>query len=634
VEYANLLNQMAILYVQMKKNDQVESLLNKSAATYKKIVTEENPYYAKVITDLGTFYRMNARYSEAEPVLVKALGIRERTLGSTHPDYIRTKEELALLYWKMGSTDKAYEHYKPVMEQTIAFINNYFPPMSEAEKTKYWDITSPRFQRFYNFAISAATTKPAIVEDIYDYQTATKGLLLNATNKIKQSILSSGDQTLIKDYLLWLDKKELLARYYSLTKEELSAQKIDLPALEAEANKIERGLSSKSAAFSSGYSTQKISFKQIRDVLAENEAVVEIIRVHAFDQDFTSESKYIALVLTKTMQQPKMIVMENGGQLETRYAKFYRNAVLQKMNDEYSYDQYWARLDAELVGKKVIYISPDGAYNQINLNTLKKPGADYVINRYDLSILGSSKDLLALKANKTKTVVKNAMLLGFPDYGGTAIAALPGTKVELENVSKILKSGGYQITQFAEKQASERNLKSVKSPALMHIATHGYFLKDTDGAGDAFGITAENAANNPLLRSGLMLANASKTIGGSETNLESNDNGILTAYEAMNLNLENTNLIILSACETGLGDVKNGEGVYGLQRAFLVAGADAMIMSLWKVDDAATQQLMTNFYTNWIKLGNKQKAFKQAQLQLMTKYKEPYYWGAFVMMGQ
>jgi CHAT domain-containing protein len=327
--------------------------------------------------------------------------------------------------------------------------------------------------------------------------------------------------------------------------------------------------------------------------------------------------------------------LENGQQLETRYAKYYRNAIQQRINDEFSYDQYWAPIEKELAGKKTLFLSPDGVYNQLNINTLKKPDGQYVINRYEVTILGNSKDLIAIKSRKSLAPKKNATLLGFPAYGGDGVAALPGTKVEIDGISKVLKASGYQVTLLTEASASESKLKGIKAPVVLHIATHGYFLEDVEKAGAAFGIQMENANENPLLRSGIILAGAAKTLSGvALPNLGSNDNGILTAYEAMNMDLEGTNLIVLSACETGLGEVKAGEGVYGLQRAFLVAGADALIMSLWKVDDTATQLLMKNFYTNWIKSGDKSKAFKQAQLQLMSKYKEPYYWGAFMMMGQ
>jgi CHAT domain-containing protein len=633
-DYASMLNNQAALYMVMGKEDKVEDLLKKSAAIYKSSFGEENPAYAKATSDLGNFYRYKARYTDAEPLLEKALAIRETTLGKNHPQYVHSQEDLAILAWKKKAWDRAFMTYREVMDKSLDFVNNYFPPMSEAEKTKYWDVLSPRFQRFYNFATEASLENPAVVQDLYDYQIATKALLLSSTNKVKQSILSSKDAVLIKDYLTWLDQKETLARLYAYSKEELSLQKINLDSMQRAANAMEKKLSERSADFSAGYSAQKMSYKQIKNLLTDAEAVVEIIHVQKYDQAFTADSKYLALVLTKASEMPKLVVLDNGQQLDTRYAKFYRNAIHQHTADEYSYDQYWARIEPELAGKKMIYISPDGSFNQLNLNTMKKPGGDYVINRYDLVIVGNSKDLIALKARKQKTMKKNATLLGFPDYGGTSIAALPGTKVEIDGIAKILKANTWQVKTFTQKIATEANLKSIKGPALMHIATHGYFLQDVESTGSAFGVNLENANNNPLLRSGLMLAGAASTVSGTRMpNLESNDNGILTAYEAMNLNLEGTDLIVLSACETGLGDVKSGEGVYGLQRAFLVAGADALIMSLWKVDDAATQQLMTNFYTNWIKLGNKQKAFKQAQLQLMTKYKEPYYWGAFVMMG-
>jgi CHAT domain-containing protein/tetratricopeptide (TPR) repeat protein len=633
-DYASMLNNQAGLYLVMGKEDKVEELLKKAIGIYKSSFGEENPAYAKAISDLGNFYRFKERYKEADAHLERALAVREITFGRNHPLYVQSQEDLAILNWKQKSWSKAYMMYRDVMDKSLDFINKYFPPMSEAEKTKYLDVLSPRFQRFYNFCLDAHLENPAIVQDFFDFQIATKALLLNSTNKVKSLIFDSKDPLLIKDYIIWLDQKETLARLYSYSKDELKTQNINLDSMVRAANSMERKLSERSADFSSGYSSAKIGFTDIQKVMADNEAIVEIIRLHTYTQKFENDAKYVALILTKTAEKPKLVLLDNGTQLETRNAKYYRNMIQQRMPDELSYEQYWARIESELGAKKVIYLSPDGVYNQININTLKKPQGDYVVNRFDVVILGNSKDLIGIKGKKTRTPRKSAGLLGFPDYGGSELSPLPGTKVEIESVSRILKVSGYQLSQFTQKTASEANLKSIKSPALLHIATHGYFLQDVETSGSVFGVNMENANNNPLLRSGLMLAGASATISGKRSpSLQSNDNGILTAYEAMNLNLNATDLVVLSACETGLGDVKSGEGVYGLQRAFLVAGADALIMSLWKVDDEATQLLMTNFYSNWIKLGNKQKAFKQAQIQLLAKYKDPYFWGAFVMMG-
>jgi CHAT domain-containing protein len=129
------------------------------------------------------------------------------------------------------------------------------------------------------------------------------------------------------------------------------------------------------------------------------------------------------------------------------------------------------------------------------------------------------------------------------------------------------------------------------------------------------------------MRSGLLLA-------GCENPKSEGEDGVLTAEEAMNLHLENTELVVLSACETGLGDVQNGEGVFGLQRAFQQAGAKTILMSLWKVSDEATQLLMSEFYSAFLNGKPKREAFKTAQLKLREKYESPYFWGAFVMVGE
>jgi CHAT domain-containing protein len=633
-EYANLLNQLAILYIQMNKYEKVEPLLKTAGEIYQKNRVLNNIAFAKVQHDLGVFYRMQAKYPEAEAATKKAIELRAKELGTEHPDYVKSVENLGLTLWKKGDLTGAYPLLKEGIDKSLSFITSYFKPMSEAEKTKYWETLQPRFQRFYNFAIEYSATQPAILADVFQAQIATKALLLNSTNKVKQAILASNNASLIKNYLEWIGKKEALSHYYSLSKEELNEQKIDLKSLEKEANDAEKALSAQSTVFAEGYSAPVVTPDKLTALLKDDEALLEIVRVRTFDKDLTDQSRYLALILKKGSTIPKAIVLDNGQQLETRYAKFYKNSAINKTDDAYSYDQYWTRFDSELTGKKVIYFSPDGVYNQLNVNTLKKKDGDYVLARYDIVIMGNPKDLIQLKQPAKPLSRKEAFLMGFPDYGGTAVP-LPGTKVELDGITKILKTSGFKVDMKQEKEASEKNLKSIKAPALMHIATHGYFLADADvGKGNTLGVDAENARNNPLLRSGLILANPSgQKQDTTAIDFGSTDNGVLTAYEAMNLDLTGTDLILLSACETGLGDVRAGEGVYGLQRAFLVAGANALVMSLWKVDDAATQQLMTNFYTNWTKSGNKFKAFKQAQQQLMTKYKDPYYWGAFVMLG-
>ena len=636
-EFANILNNIAILFMVMNKQDKVEEMLEKSADIFKKSFGENSPAYAKVISDLGNFYRYKGRYADAEPLLAKALEIREQSLGNDHPLFSQSQEDLAILYWKTKNYDKAYSLYHNVMEKSLDFINRYFPPMSEAEKTKYWDLLSPRFQRFYNFAMEASASNKEIIFDLFEYRVATKGLLLSSSRKISQSILASGNTQLINDYAEWIDAKEQLTKLYVFSKEDLQEQSINLDSLQGVVNAMEKKLSENSKDFSQFYFTSKIKYAEVQGKLKTDEALVEIIRLRNFDQTFNDSSRYLAVVVTKSSPstgpggQPKLVVLENGFDMEKKYFKTYRKSMQNKINDEQSYNYYWAPLEAEVKGKKKIYVSLDGVYNQINLYTLKKTGSDFLINQYDIILIGNARDIVSIN-NKSHAPGKKATLIGNPDYGtDKSLPPLPATKTEVDGINKVLKSSGYQVSEFTEKNATENNLKLSKDVSILHIATHGFFFPDIEKASWPIGVSADNAKDNVLLRSGLVLTGVLESDKMNPT-MDSVSNGVMTSYEAMNLDLKGTKLVVLSACETGLGEVKAGEGVYGLQRAFLVAGADALIMSLWKVDDAATQQLMNNFYANWIKNGDKQKAFKQAQLQLMTKYKEPYYWGAFVMM--
>ena len=192
------------------------------------------------------------------------------------------------------------------------------------------------------------------------------------------------------------------------------------------------------------------------------------------------------------------------------------------------------------------------------------------------------------------------------------VSPLPGTEKEIQELNELLDRKGWETELYTEVNATENSIKEVSNPRIFHVATHGFF-KDEKKASKLDQEFNESAAyDNPLLKTGLLLTGAGDILNQTQFNYNLN-NGILTAYEAMNLNLDQTDLVVLSACETGLGELQAGEGVYGLQRAFLVAGARTIIMSLFKVSDEATQQLMIKFYRKWIENGEQASGFHRCE---------------------
>ena len=212
---------------------------------------------------------------------------------------------------------------------------------------------------------------------------------------------------------------------------------------------------------------------------------------------------------------------------------------------------------------------------------------------------------------------------------------LPGTAEEVKKIKKQFELNKVPAAVFTQTAASEENLKALSgnSPQILHIATHGFFLPEQEKKSDDIVTNNQNAytlANDPLLRSGLILSGGNHVWSG-KTPIEGVEDGIATAYEISQLNLSNTELVVLSACETALGDVRGSEGVFGLQRAFKMAGVKKMIVSLWQVPDKETAELMTSFYNYWLKGKTIEQAFAQAQSDMRKKY-SPYYWAAFVLV--
>lgn len=593
----------------------------------------EHPLTAKAMTNIGNFYNSTGDYTKALAVFQRVGAMQLTLLGENHKDYLQTLINMSVCYWQLNNATAATKHFKQAVDRYLFLLNTLFPSMSESEKSKFWLSLQKNVDTYTAFVFDKNQTE--LFDEMYTLRLRTKGLLLNSINRTKESILRSNDLNVQQLYAQWLDVKNLLSIYYNASIEDLKDDKISLNELEQKANALEKKLSVTSAAFDASFLQKEYSSTEVANSLQPTEAAVEMIRIYYSYGNRKGDVEYIGLVAKRGSALPEVVRMPNGKLMETRYAAFYKNSIKMKTADPLSYKNYWAPVEAVLTNFKTVYVSVDGVYNNINLNTLKKENSNFVLDERNVVLITNSKVIVDGITSEVALEHGNmALLMGAPEYGNPEVLQpLPGTKAEIESIGGLLTTNRIHNTVLIGKDASEDKLKASEHPGLMHIATHGYFLSDVDlSQGYGAGVQVSKAKDNPLLRSGLMLQGAANVFSNSPV-LNTSNNGVLTAYEVMNLNLTETDLVVMSACETGNGEIVNGEGVYGLSRAFQIAGAKKIIMSLWKVDDDATMQLMIAFYTQWIISKNPQAAFIEAQRVVKSKFPEPYYWGAFILLN-
>ncbi len=637
-QYASVLKQKAYLYITEGEIEKAEPLLDSAYTIWLEKVGDKSIEAADLEMLRGDLYLKRKNFKSAEESYEEAMGVYKKVFNDDHPKYVKALSSLSRVYFIKKDFKTCTDYLSLSMEKYLSFIDKFFPTMSEKEKNKYWNLIKGDFEFFNTVAIEVYDENPKLLGDAYGYTLTTKAILLNSTIKVRQTIARSGNQELIEKYNQWITKKETLTESISMNEEELQQNGLDLDKLKDEIEFLEKDLSRLSDVFSSNLSKSQFDWKDVRKNLEDGEAAIEIVKFRKYHESFTDTIIYAALIVTKdSKKSPELVLFENGAEMEQKYYKGYKNRIKFKLSDPVSYTMFWEPIEQKLSGINKVFLSVDGVYNQINVETLQKPDGNFVIDEKSIILLSNTKEIIVKKGRLAIAGKNEAILFGNPQFHASngTLAPLPGAEKEVNDIYSFLKTKNWECDQKLNEQATEMAVKSIRSPKVFHVATHGFFVPDerTSKERELEELGLKQTFDNTLLKSGLVLDYGGDLLD-HETPLNFNkSNGLLTAYEAMNLSLEKTDLVVLSACETGLGDISAGEGVYGLQRSLIVAGARSVIMSLFKVSDEATQQLMLKFYNNWLGGMDKRTAFIEAKREMKKEYKDPIYWGAFVMIG-
>jgi tetratricopeptide (TPR) repeat protein len=663
-----LLGHLATAYSRLGAYEQAERACTQAIAQRDAQFGPHHPETLLLRGNLGVLYQRQGQYPAALAVMEALLPEADRHAPPGHPLHASLCLNLAHTYALNGQPALA----APQFEQGFAHLQQQaerqFAGLTEEEKGQYLTQVTGFMHLFFSFCWHYPAQQTAMAGLMMDLQLLYKGLLLDRTRHWRREVLQQQDPVLREVFAAWSALRERLAWAYRQPLASLAAQGLDLSLMENELRGLEKQLLQR-FPFSTG---KDLHWPALQARLQPGEAAMEIVRFEEHgDQDWTGRIGYAVLVLRWDAAAPACYLLPEGKALETSGLADFRRWIeghprqrrgltwatlpaSPAVDPTRLYDQFLAPFAAALVGLKRVYGSADGVYQQVPLGLMPHPEGGYWQDRLELRWLAATRDLLDVSLPLPAVAVPKAILFGDPDFqlapaaktaqleamsiapqprlraeGPTrgAFGALPGTAQEVEGIAALLQRQGWTHEVYCGAQALEDVLKEHHQAQVLHLATHGFYLDQTvETQVDPLLSLNVLGADNPLLRSGLVFAGANHPDPTTE-------DGLLFAYEMAQFDLSQAQLVVLSACDTGLGELRAGEGVYGLVRACQLAGARCVLVSGWKVDDQATAELMLAFYGHWLQHGDPHLALRAAQADLRARDPHPFFWGAFQVVG-
>jgi CHAT domain-containing protein/Tfp pilus assembly protein PilF len=671
---ADTLQNLGIIARERKDYVRALAMYQRALTIREQALGAEHPNVAALINNIANLHHARGDYVKELELQARVLAVAEKTVGPYHSLTLTSLANTARAYAAEGDMTNALKFQTLLDERGEIAVTSDLTIGSERQKLAYIDSLSEDTSRTISFNLDLAPHDRAASALAALVLLERKGRVLDA---ISDSMTALRQRAKPEDQQLIDQLNTAAAELSKLVLNGLQKRAPDdyqkqIAAREEEKEKLEAEISARSAEFRA--QAQPVTLAAVQAAIPRRAALVEFAVYRPYDPKAVSDDeaygkpRYVAYVL-RGQGEAQGLELGEAQAIDARV-----DALRQALTDPQRRDvQQLARAVDEQVMRPLrsllgdatqLLISPDGELNLLPFQALVDEQGHYLIERYAFTYLTSGRDLLRLQvARESKS---EPLVIANPTFGETAtpqtvnasakrtepnarrrnvpaalslselyFAPLDGTAQEADAILKFFPDANLLTGARATKAA----LKQTVGPRILHIATHGFFLQTPQAAPDGRAQLAtlktrvadvEAETENPLLRSGLALA------GANRRGVATTDDGILTALEASGLNLWGTKLVVLSACDTGLGEVRNGEGVYGLRRAFVLAGAESLVMSLWPASDYSTRTLMTSYYRNLKQGMGRGAALRAVQLEMLKRNPKlhPFYWANFIQSGE